>query len=99
MQKDIQTVHFDADQNLMDLVDEGLSRLEKFHDRIDRAEVYLKLEETSGQIKDKIVEIKIHVPQATLFSKEGSKSFETAYSDALDSMIRQLRKHKEKQQP
>ena len=40
----IQTVHFDADEKLLDLVQKKLEKLATFHDRITRVEVFLKLD-------------------------------------------------------
>ena len=97
MRIEIQSIHFDADQKLLDLVEKKLEKLPTFHPKITYVEVYLKLEEESSHIKDKLVEIKVHIPGHTLFSKEDAKSFEEAVSEAMDAITRQLRKTKEKQ--
>ena len=91
-----ESLHFTADQKLLDYIDRKVNKLEIFYDRIIDATVYLKLE-NSGQIKDKIVEIKIRVPGDTLIAKEVSKTFEVGVDGAVGRLKRQIIKHKEKQ--
>jgi len=97
MTVDIQTVRFDADSKLLDHVQEKLKKLSNFHDRIVRVEVFLKLDNVVHTIKDKIAEIKVHVPKQQLFVKHSSKSFEQSFDEALASLISQLKRKKEKQ--
>jgi putative sigma-54 modulation protein len=97
MTVDIQTVRFDADSKLLDHVNEKLQKLRNFHDRIVRVEVFLKLDNVVHNIKDKIAEIKVHVPKQQLFVKHSSKSFEQSFDEAMTSLISQLKRKKEKQ--
>ncbi len=90
-------VHFDADQKLIDYIEKKASKLNQFFDRIIDAQVFLKLE-NSGQVRDKIVEMKLMVPGDTLIATEVSKSFEAATDAVVDNMKRQLSKHKERLQ-
>lgn len=90
-----QAVGFNADKKLLDFIDQRLNKLDLFYDRIISAEVSLKLE-NSGQVKDKIADVRINVPGNILISKEIGKSFEAALDAAADSLKRQLIKHKEK---
>ncbi|MDZ4748465.1 MAG: ribosome-associated translation inhibitor RaiA [Saprospiraceae bacterium] len=90
-------VHFVADQKLVDYIDKKTSKLSQFFDRITDVQVFLKLE-NSGQVRDKIVELKLMVPGDTLVAKETSKTFEAATDAAVDNMKRQLSKHKERVQ-
>ena len=96
MNINIQTVHFDADEKLLDFVQKKLEKLATFHDRITRVEVFLKLDNLVHAIKDKVVEIKIHIPKQDCFVKSTSKSFESSFEHAFDSVINQLKKKKEK---
>ena len=66
MNINIQTVHFDADQKLLSFVQKKLDKLETFHDKITKVEVYMKIENMAHVIKDKIVEIKIFIPKQIL---------------------------------
>jgi putative sigma-54 modulation protein len=88
-------VHFDADQKLIDFIEKKLAKLQVFFDRIIDVDVFLKLE-NSGQVKDKIAEIKLNVPGAVLIVKEIAQSFEAAIDEAIDTLKRQLVKHKER---
>jgi putative sigma-54 modulation protein len=90
-------VHFDADQKLIDFIEKKLAKLQVFFDRIIDVDVFLKLE-NSGQVKDKVAEIKINVPGAVLIVKEIAQSFEAAIDEAIDTLKRQLVRHKERNQ-
>ena len=97
MNVNIQTVHFDADSRLMDYINQKLQKLKNFNGRIIEVNVFLKLDNVVHTIKDKIAEIRVHIPRHNFFVKSTSKSFEDSFDDALNSMIAQIKKHKEKQ--
>jgi putative sigma-54 modulation protein len=97
MTVNIQTVRFDADAKLIEYVRERIQKLFNFHDRIMKVDVFLKLDNVVHNIKDKVAEIKVHVPRQQLFVKQSSKSFEQSFDDAMDSLITQLKRKKEKQ--
>ena len=92
----IQSIHFDADTKLVEHVESKVRNLEKFFDNIIDAYVYMKFDNESSVVKDKIVEIKLNLPNAQLFSKEVSKTFEESADMAVESMRRQLEKLKGK---
>lgn len=96
MNVNIQTVHFDADLKLMDYVKTKAQKLNIFNDRILTIEIFLKLDNIVHNIKDKIVEIKVKVPRHNFFVKASSKSFETSFDSALESMISQMKRRKDK---
>ncbi len=96
MTVNIQTQRFSADGKLVSYVEKKLEKLALFHDRITKIEVYLKLDNVVHQIKDKIAEIKVQIPRHQLFVKHSSKSFEESFDSALDSVIKQLKRKKEK---
>ncbi|MBL0309289.1 MAG: ribosome-associated translation inhibitor RaiA [Bacteroidetes bacterium] len=91
----IRPVHFDASTQLVDFVNKKLDKLETYFDRIIEAEVFLKME-SNQSIKDKIVEIKLHVPGKTLFVSKTSKTFEESTDLALQTIAQQLKKQKQK---
>lgn len=97
MKISLTAVHFDADQKLVDYIEKKTAKLGSFFDRITDAQVFLKLE-NSGQVRDKIVELKLAVPGDILIAKETSKTFEAATDAVVDTMKRQLTKYKEKVQ-
>lgn len=96
MNVNIQTVHFDADGKLVEFIQRKVEKMQQFHDRITHIDVYLKLDNIVHKIKDKIVEIRVSIPRHELFVKQSSKSFEESFDAALDSMITQIKKKKEK---
>src|SRR5215204_4132339 len=93
----IQTLHFDADQKLIDYVNSKLEKLNTFHDRIIKVDVFLKLDNVVHNIKDKIAEIRVHVPRQQLFVKATSKSFEDSFDEAFDSIVTVIKRKKGKQ--
>jgi putative sigma-54 modulation protein len=93
----IQTVHFDGDEKLIDLVKRKLEKLDTFHDKIMKVDVFLKLDNVVHTLKDKIVELRVRVPKHDLFVKTSSKSFEESFDNAYLSIINQLKRKKEKQ--
>ena len=93
----IQTVHFNADEKLVELISKKVEKLNTFHDRITKVDVFLKLDNIVHTIKDKIVELRVHVPRHDFFVKASSKSFEESFENALTSMANQLKRRKDKQ--
>lgn len=96
MRIDIQSVHFDADQKLLDFIKSKVDKLSKLNNQIIGINVSLKLE-NSGQVKDKICEIVMKIPGNQLMSKSVSKSFEQSTDEAVNQLERQLKKVKGKQ--
>ena len=96
MNVNIQTVHFDADQKLIDYVKQKLAKLPQFHDRIINVDVFLKLDNLVHNIKDKIAEIRVRIPRSEFFVKATSKSFEASFDEAFESMVNQIKRKKEK---
>ena len=92
----IQALHFDADSRLVEYINKKLEKLTQFHDRIIKVDVILNLDNVKHQIKDKIAEIRVHVPKADFFVKSTSKSFEASFDEAFDSMVNQIKRKKEK---
>jgi len=97
MNVQIQTVHFDADSKLLEHVNAKIEKLKTFHDKIIGADVYLKLDNMSHQVKDKIAEIKVYVPGHSYFVKHQSKNFEVSFNLAFDSLVSQVKRQKQKQ--
>ncbi len=96
MNINIQTVHFDADEKLLEFVTKKVEKLNTFHDRITKVDVFLKLDNLVHNIKDKVVEIKVHVPKHEFFVKTSSKSFEESFDSAMESIVNQIKRKKEK---
>ena len=99
MRLQVHAIHFDADPKLLEFIQKKLEKLETFYDRITSGEVYLRLDKSeSSKIKNKVLEVKINVPNAELFVKESGKSFEEATDLALEALKIQIKKYKAKRQ-
>ena len=97
MNVNIQTVHFAADGKLVEYVNKKMTKLNTFHDRIIKVDVFLKLDNVVHTIKDKIAEIRVHVPRHHFFVKCSSKSFEESFDSAFESLVNQVKRKKDKQ--
>lgn len=97
MNVNIQTVRFNADLKLVEYVNKKLEKINTFHDRIIKVDVFLKLDNVVHAIKDKIAEIRVQVPRHQFFVKATSKSFEESFDSALDSLVNQIKRQKDKQ--
>ncbi|GAC1420158.1 MAG: hypothetical protein NVS1B13_24400 [Flavisolibacter sp.] len=93
----VQALHFDADSKLVEYVKTKIEKLQQYHDRIIKVDIFLVLDNVSHSIKDKIAEIRVHVPKSDLFVKASTKSFEASFDSALEALIQQIKKKKEKQ--
>lgn len=91
----VQSIHFNADKKLLEFIQKKVDKLDQFFDQIISGEVYLKLENVEDEA-NKISEIKLIVPGGTMFAKEQCKSFEEATDLAIESLKKQITKHKDK---
>jgi putative sigma-54 modulation protein len=95
MKISVQSVNFNISRDLVNYIEKKVNNLEKFHDHIIGAEVFLKVQSTSEK-ENKIADIKMNLPGVDIVAKKQSKTFEEAVSLAVDSVKRQLVKRKEK---
>jgi len=95
MKVSIQSVNFNISEDLVQFVEKKVNNLEKFHDHILGAELYLKVQSTSDK-ENKLADLKMKLPGNDVVAKKQSKSFEDAVSQCVDSVRRQLVKRKEK---
>jgi putative sigma-54 modulation protein len=91
----VQSIHFTADQKLLDFIQRKVDKLETFFDHIISGEVYLKLENVENEA-NKVTEIKLMLPGNQIFAKEKCKSFEEATDLVMESLRKQIEKHKTK---
>ena len=92
----IQSIHFDATEQLENFIQKKIEKLNRYCDDILAAEVTLKVlkPETS---QNKEAGIKLLVTRAEdIFSSKIADTFEEAVDLALDALVRQLQKNKEK---
>ncbi len=95
MKLQIQSIHFDADQKLLDYIQEKCDKLDHFFDKIIDGQVYMKLER-KGDHSLKSIEIKLNVPGSSLIASEQSFSFEEAVDLSTENLKRQVKRYKEK---
>jgi len=96
MEVKINSVHFNADQRLVDFIDKKVKKLDTFFDGIIKADVTLKVAKPEVA-KNKVAELKLSIPATdNLFAKKQADSFEEATDLAIDAIKRQLDKYKEK---
>jgi putative sigma-54 modulation protein len=95
MKIQIQSLHFTADQKLLDFVNEKVGKLEHFFDGILGADVILRLE-PSAETDNKTAEIIMRIPGNDLFAKRSARTFELAVDAVTDAVSVQVKKHKEK---
>ncbi len=93
----VQSIHFTADKGLLEFIQKKVDKLDTFHDHIIGGEVYLKLENVEDEA-NKISEIKLMLPGNQLFAKEQCKTFEEATDLAVESLRKQIEKHKTKKE-
>lgn len=96
MKVKVSAIHFSADQKLVNFIEERVTKLETFYDKIISAEATLKVEDGSEK-ENKFVEIRLVVPGKDLFAKKIGKSFEEATDNVVEALRRQIRRHKSKE--
>lgn len=95
MKVNTQSVNFNADQKLIDFIQQRMDKLDQYYDRVIKSDVFLKVENTSGK-QNKIFEAKISVPGDSFIVKKVCKTFEEGADSAVNSLGRQLKKRKDK---
>ncbi|HLP21341.1 MAG TPA: ribosome-associated translation inhibitor RaiA [Chitinophagales bacterium] len=90
----IQTLHFTAKPDLDAHVNDKVNRLEHFYDKIESANVTLKIEPHDDG--DKLCEIRLAIPGNDLFVKKHAASFEEAVTRAVDVLEEQIHRLKGK---
>jgi len=95
MKVNTQSVNFNADKKLIDFIQKRMDKLDMYYDKVIKADVYLKVENTSSK-ENKIFEVSLNVPGDKFVVKKMCKTFEEGVDAAVDSLERQLKKRKEK---
>jgi len=91
----VQSIHFDADRKLIDFIQEKVDKMITFYDHILGGEVFLKLDKSSDA-KNKIVQIKLQIPGNDIIVSEQCRTFEEATDLCMESLSRQVKRHKER---
>ncbi len=95
MNVQIQSVKFDADQRLVDFVENKMSKLEKFSERIVSSDVIMKVDKDHEK-GNKVVTMTLYMPGDDLVAKARARSFEEAVDEAVEELKTQIVKKKEK---
>lgn len=95
MKVNTQSVNFNADQKLIEFVQQRMDKLDMYYDKVIKSDVFLKVENTSNK-ENKIFEAKVTVPGDSFVVKKQCKTFEEGADMAVASLERQLKKRKEK---
>lgn len=72
-------------------IEKEMGRLEKLYPRIVDADVKLE-----GKLQNKEAKISLKVPDQVLFAHETADKFEIATSSAIDKLVEQLKRYKDK---
>ena len=95
METRIQSVHFDASQQLMEFVEKKVAKLEKFCEGATSLEVVMKLikPETAN---NKEVALRLATGNGEVFASKISDTFEDALLGAIDAVKVQIEKNRAK---
>lgn len=92
----IQSIHFDASEQLQAFVQKKVSKLEKIYEDIQKVEVSLKVVKPESS-DNKEAGIKILVPNSEFYASKVCDTFEEAVDLNVEALEKQLLKYKEKQ--
>jgi len=95
MKISIQSIDCSPKQDLLDLVNEKLTKLTHFSDRILETKVTLRVEKAEKR-DNKEVEVRLVIPGHDLFVKKHSESFEESLQKAYDVLQREIKEWKDK---
>jgi putative sigma-54 modulation protein len=95
MKTQIQSIHFKADQKLIDYIEKKIDKLNTFYDGIINSQVFLKVL-NNNKPENKEVEIKINVQNQSIFKTQSAQSFQAATDMAVDALKIQIKKYKSK---
>ncbi len=95
MNVNFQTIHFDAKAELESFVQKKVVKLEQYSDQITNVDIAMKVIKPEVA-NNKEVMLKVLLPNNELVVTKTADSFEEAFDNAMDSMIRSIQKTKEK---
>ena len=92
----IQSIHFDATEQLQAFIQKKVSKLEKYYEDIKKVEVSLKV------VKPEVAEnkeagVKVLVPNGEFYASKICNTFEESVDVCIEALEKQLVKYKEKQ--
>ena len=91
----IQAINCTPRQDLLDLIEEKLNKLEHFSDQILESRVVLRVEKSETR-ENKVIEVKAMIKGNDLFVKKQCESFEEGIQKVYDVLQREVKDWKEK---
>ncbi|MFZ5971133.1 MAG: HPF/RaiA family ribosome-associated protein [Bacteroidota bacterium] len=95
MKVNVQGIGVTPRQDLLDLINDKLNKLERISDRIVEAKVILRVEKSTDR-SNKQVEVRLAIPGNDIFVKKQGESFEEVVQKTTDTLQRELKDWKEK---
>ena len=96
MEVRIQSIHFDASEQLQSFIQKKVAKLEKYYDDIKKVEVLLKVVKPETA-ENKEAGVKVIVPNGEFYASKICNTFEESVDLSVEALEKQLVKHKEKQ--
>ena len=96
MEVRIQSIHFDATEQLQVFIQKKVAKLEKYYDDIKKVEVSLKVVKPETA-ENKEAGVKVIVPNGDFYASKICDTFEEAIDLSVEAVEKQLVKYKEKQ--
>ncbi len=90
----IKAIHFTLSSELEDFVQKKLSKIERFCDSIEAADVVLSMEVKNDKEAVKVASLRLLVSGPDFFAEKTASSFEEAVDLAIDALKRQIEKQK-----
>jgi putative sigma-54 modulation protein len=97
MKTNIQSIGFTASEELIAFVKEKTAKLSLYFENIISSEVCLSLDKSTTN-ENKVCDIRLVIAGNDLIAKAQCKSFEEAVAEAADALVKQIEKHKAKNQ-
>ena len=96
MEVRIQSIHFDASEQLQVFIQKKVAKLEKYYEDIKKVEVSLKVVKPETA-ENKEAGVKVIVPNGDFYASKICDTFEEAIHLSVEAVEKQLVKYKEKQ--
>ena len=96
MEVRIQSIHFDASEQLQVFIQKKVAKLEKYYEDIKKVEVSLKVVKPETA-ENKEAGVKVIVPNGDFYASKICDTFEEAIDLSVEAVEKQLVKYKEKQ--
>lgn len=97
MELRIQSINFDATDQLKSFIEKRVKKLEKFNDGILQTEVIMKVVKPES-VTNKEASVKMNLRNGEVFANKKADTFEEAIDLCAEALEKQLIKTKEKQE-